>query len=131
MFKKEDYYNCLNRIKEDIDRYIIQNINYKIHPFDVILHRWFADYLSLSLVNINKVKEDFSITIDNIYLENKEFFDHVNKNLNPENKINGVTLSFDKNIKYETEEDIKKELQEVLGKNSDEIIITPTPTKIH
>lgn len=131
MYNKEDYYKCLNRIKEDIDKYIIQNINYKIHPLDVILHRWLADFLSLSLVSINKLKEHFSITIDNIYLENKEFFDHVNKNLNPENTINGVTLSFDKNIKYETEEDIKKELQKVLEKNSNEIIITPISTKIH
>jgi hypothetical protein len=131
MFSREDYYNYLSRIKGKMDLFCNNNSILLIHPIDVALSQCFFDMLLLSSLNIDDCCNAVLKMVENIYLDNKDYFDDKNKNLNPENKINGVTLSFDKNIKYETEEDIKKELQDILEKNSDEIIITPTSTKIH
>jgi hypothetical protein len=81
MFTKESYYNYLDRIKERMDIYYERNAIPSIHPIDVSLSQCFFDLLCLSNGSLNQLKENISKMIENMYLDNKAYFDEQNKNL--------------------------------------------------
>jgi hypothetical protein len=132
MFKKEDYNNyIMDNIINRVLYYCNSTSELKLHPAELIMQLSIDSLLFLSDCSLDDFKIRVSNSIQKMYEDYRQDYDKANKNLNPENKTNDIELSFDKNVKYESVEDIKKELQEVLEKNFDEIIITPTSTKIH
>lgn len=94
MFTKENYYDYLDRIKDRVDNYFDRTAILAIHPVDISLSQCFVDMLLLSPQNMDSIKNSILKMIENIYLDNKEYFDEKNKNLDSENKENNLPKNY-------------------------------------